>query len=130
MRGDLVVTGVPAGNPFAGRSQVRPGNVRRAFTLDLENNRICFGQGTPDLVDIEVSRVAAEPGKAKDLEQADAPFVERLRALLMEKPELGLIVAAESLAPELAGKGTVQSKADRLRRRFNRAYPTWGRARF
>lgn len=64
-RGDLVVTGIPAGNPLATRSSVRVGDVRRAINLDVENNRIRFDPGTPELIDIEVSRVVAEPGKAK-----------------------------------------------------------------
>jgi hypothetical protein len=128
-RGDLVVTGIPAGNPLATRSPVRLGDARRPFTLDLENNRISFGPGTPDLTAIEISRVAAEPGKSKSLERADEPFVAQLKAMLEEDPELGLITAAQSLASQLAGNGVNESKADRLRRRFKRAHPDWKHTR-
>lgn len=129
LRGELVVTGVPAGNPFAARSHIRPTDARRAFTLDIENNRICFDPGTPDLVDVEVSRVAAEPGKARSMEQLDAPFAEKLMTMLESDPELGLIEATLILAHELPGRGAIESKADRLRRRFKRMFPDWKRPR-
>lgn len=122
-RGDLMVTGVPAGNPFAARSQLPLADSRRQFTLDLENNCISFGQGTPDLTAIEISRVAAEPGKAKSLEQADAPFVEMLKAMLDKDPRLGIMDASKVVAEMMAGSGKVKSKARRLRNRFKRAYP-------
>jgi hypothetical protein len=115
VRGDLVVKGVPAGDPFAARSQLRLG----------ESNRISFGPGTPDLTAIEISRVAAEPGKAKSFEQADAPFVEMLKAMLDKDPRLGIMDASEVVAEMMAGSGTVDSKARRLRNRFKRAYPDW-----
>lgn len=128
-RGDLVVTGILAGNPLATRSPVRLGDVRRAFDLDIENNRIRFDPGTPDLIDIEVSRIAAEPGKARSMEQLDAPFAEKLMTMLESDPELGLIEATLILAHELPGRGAIESKADRLRRRFKRMFPDWKRTR-
>lgn len=122
-RGDLVVNGVPAGDPFAARSQLRLGDSRRHITLDIESNRISFGPGTPDLTAIEISRVAAEPGKAKSLEQADAPFVERLKTMLDKNPNSGIMAHSLELAKSMVGGGTVESKARRLRNRFKRAYP-------
>lgn len=125
LRGALLVTGIPAGNPLATRSPVRLGDVRRAFDLDIENNRIRFDPGTPDLIDIEVSRIAAEPGKAKSFEQADALVVEKLKAMLDENPRMGIMAATIELARTMMGSGTPESKARRLRNRFKMAYPGW-----
>lgn len=128
-RGDLVVTGIPAGNPLATRSPVRLGDVRRAFDLDIGNNRIRFDPGTPDLVDIEVSRIAAEPGKAKSFEQADALVVEKLKAMLDEHPRKSIMAATVELAAMMTGSGKPESKARRLRNRFKMTYPGWKPAR-
>jgi hypothetical protein len=120
VRNQLVVTGIPAGSPFATRSRLPLGEARRGFTLEIEKNRICFGSGTPDLVDVEISAVAAAPGKTKSLEHEDAQYVEKLKLMLARDPKLGIMKASEMLGSGLPGYGSDKSKQDRIRRRYNR----------
>jgi hypothetical protein len=80
-------------------------------------------QGSRENAPLEQQERESRAGR-KSLKDRDAPIVELMRQLLVTKKALSAQDAAMKVAAKAEGGGTLESRADRLARRYRERYPS------
>jgi hypothetical protein len=118
-RSDLARALAPAGEPSPKQIAESSSTTHEPAAAAPPSNQKA-GQRKPSSAAVSHGR----PKGSGSLERADAPLIERMRKLIMEGECVSPTAAAQAVAADAMGAGTLDSKVRRLVERYGAKYPT------